>query len=100
MRLVDVVVIGEGSRERQQLTVPPLLAIEVLCTDDINAELDARAADFEGMGVRNIWLIDPYARTGEIWRDGKWHRSQSSQLRAIEGIIFLDLNWIWQQMDQ
>ncbi len=99
VRLVHVVVVGEGSRERQQLTHPPLLTIEVLCTDDIPAELEARAADLESMGVRNIWLIDPYARTEKVWSAGKWRVSQSSRLRTVEGTMFLDLNWVWQQME-
>ena len=99
VRLPDFVVMVRGSRETSALTQPPLIAIEVLSPSDSYRDLKQRAADLESMGVRNIWLLDPEARTGERWREGSWHREPTARLEAVGSFMFLDLAWLWQQMD-
>ncbi len=100
VRLPDVVVIAAEDRRKGALDRPPLIAIEVLSPTDTYQDLKLRAADFEAMGVRNIWLIDEDARTVEIWREKEWHLTKSSNLQALDSPIYLDLDWLWQQLDQ
>ncbi len=72
VRLLDVVVVSRENRETGTLTSPPLIAIEVRSPSDTQEDLDSRAAALVGMGTRNVWLVDPYAQTGQVWvsRDG------------------------------
>ena len=100
VRLPDFVVVVRTNREKAALTQPPLAAIEVLSPTDSYKDLKARATDLASMGVQNVWLIDPEARTGEIWSVGEWQLSKTTQLRAVESPIFLDLEWLWEQMDE
>ncbi len=100
VRLPDFAVFVSTNREKLALTQPPLIAIEVLSPSDVYRDLKARASDLEAMGVRNIWLIDPELRTAEVWRNGSWQIEHDTQLRAIESAMFVDLEWLWQNLDE
>ncbi len=100
VRLPDFIVMIRTNREQAALTEPPLIAIEVLSPSDSYKELKLRAADLKSMGVHNVWLLDPEARTGEVWRDGSWHREPGTRLEAVDSPMFLDLDWLWQQLDE
>ena len=100
VRIPDFVIVVRANREKGTLVDPPLVAIEVLSPSDSYRDLKLRAADLELMGVRNIWLLDPEARTAEIWRTGAWHLAQNASLQAVGSPIYLDLQWLWQQLDQ
>ncbi len=52
------------------------------------------------MGVANIWLIDEEARTARVWRHGAWQLEKSTRVQAVDSLIYLDLDWLWQQMDE
>ncbi len=100
VRLPDVVVIAAADRRKGALDCPPLIAIEVLSPTDTYQDLKLRAADLEAMGVRNVWLIDEEARTVEIWHEGAWHLAKTTKLQALDSPVYLDLDWLWQQIDQ
>lgn len=40
----------------------PLLCIEVLSPQDRMSRMQDKVDDFIGMGVRSVWIIDPYKR--------------------------------------
>ena len=100
VRLPDLVVVSANSHEQGTLTVAPLVAVEVLSPTDSYADLRARAEDLTAMGVRNVWLIDPDHRTGEIWRNGHWQPAGSDRIEAVDSPIFLDLAWVWSELDK
>ena len=100
VRLPDVVVIAAPERTQGALENPPLIAIEVLSPADTYLELKARAADLAAMGVPNIWLIDEQARTAEVWAAESWHLQKTTRLEAVNSPVYLDLSWLWQQLDQ
>ncbi len=100
VRLPDVVVVAAADRRKGELDRPPIIAIEVLSPTDTYRDLKERAADLEAMGVRNIWLIDEDARTVEIWRNGAWHLTQTDRIEGVDSPIYLDIAWVWKQLDQ
>ena len=104
VRLPDVVVVAAQDRPKDEsrgaLDKPPLIAIEVLSPTDAYLDLKLRAADLAAMGVPNTWLIDEQARTAEVWADGSWHLEKTTRLEALNSPIYLDLAWLWQQLDQ
>ncbi len=99
VRLPDVVVLPASTEERGALTSPPLVAIEIMSPTDSYNDRRFRAMDLEQMGVKNIWLIDEGARTLEVWRDNAWQLESSTHIQAKNLPVFLDLDWLWQQMD-
>jgi Uma2 family endonuclease len=98
VRLPDFVVVSDAVYVSGALSEPPLIAIEVLSPTDSYADLRARAEDLTRMGVRNIWLLDPASRTGEVWRDDHWQPAGSGRMEAVESPIFLDLAWLWAEL--
>lgn len=100
VRLPDMVVVSSATKERGALTTPPLIAIEVSSPTDSRKDLTDRATDLEAMGVENVWLINEEARTAEVWREGAWHPVESTRMQAVNSPIHLDLDWLWQQMDE
>ena len=92
VRLSDVVVVRKGEGAVGALTKPPLIAIEVLSPTDSYADLRA-------MGVENIWLLDPARRTAEVWTGTHWQPVEGNQLQTVNSPVFLDLEWLWAEMD-
>ena len=100
VRLPDVVVIAAENYQRRELDRPPLIAVEVLSPPDTYQGLKQRAADLSSMGVRNVWLLDEKARTAEVWEKGAWQLKHTTRLEAVDSSIYLDLQWLWEQLDQ
>ena len=71
VRLPDVVVDWAGPHP-PVLVQAPLLAIEVLSPSDSYSELHKRAKDYQTMGIRHIWLIDPETRTAQTCESEFW----------------------------
>ena len=100
VRLPDVAVGRRESFQGAVLLSPPVIAIEVLSRTDSLLDLKRRAADLEGMGVPNVWLIDPESRDASIWREGYWQKVAGSRVEAVQPPVFLDLHWLWEQLGQ
>ncbi len=60
-RVPDVYVIMGGRPNEEVVTTAPFLCVEILSPDDRLKGVEARIADYLGMGVRYVWLIDPYS---------------------------------------
>lgn len=99
VRLPDVVVVKKGEQTRGALTSAPLIAIEVLSPSDSYTDLKARATDLRTLGVENIWLLDEERRTAEIWTGTHWQPVQGSRIEAVHAPVYLDLDWLWAEVD-
>jgi Uma2 family endonuclease len=81
------------------LTNPPLLVIEILSPDDTYSGLEDRVHDYQTMGVKNIWLIDPIDRVGRTRANDAW--SAATMRLAVENSpIYVDLNDIFKFLDR
>lgn len=88
VRIPDVLLIRPGAHP-DVLQEPPLLIVEVLSPDDSYTDLEQRTRDYLEMGVRTVWLIDPYSRTGRICRGESW---TSAERLEVEGTaVFVEL---------
>ena len=99
VRLPDVVVVSKGEGARGALVKAPLVAIEILSPSDSYADLRERAADLRTMGTENVWLLDPTRRTAEVWTGTHWRPAEDNRLAAVNAPVFLDLNWLWAEVD-
>lgn len=99
VRLPDVVVVRKGEGSRGALVKAPLIAIEVLSPGDSYADLKARAADLRAMGVENVWLLDEERRTAEVWNGKQWELAEGNRLEAVNAPVYLDLGWLWAEVD-
>ncbi len=98
-RLPDVAVTPMDIINTRTQDKPPIIAIEILSEGDGYSDLCRRAADLRGMGVENIWLIDPEQRAALVWGSaGSWE--PAAQLQVLGTPIHLDLSWLWAQVQK
>jgi Uma2 family endonuclease len=62
-RVPDVCVLRKGAPRDQIVVEPPLLCIEVLSPEDTMGRTRQRVRDFLSMGVLEVWIVDPAARS-------------------------------------
>jgi Uma2 family endonuclease len=96
IRVPDLVVLRPGT-QRPILTEPPLLTIEILSPDDTYSDLEERSRDYRAMGVENMWIIDPGARTGRSCIGPAW--IAGDQLEIPGTPIYVHLPTLFSQID-
>lgn len=69
--MADVAILDERS-PRDPVVIEPLLAVfEVVSRKDRYSRITARLADFESLGVPQIWLLDPSRGTMQQFAGGE-----------------------------
>ncbi len=98
VRLPDVVVDHAGPHPAV-LTAPPLIVIEILSPSDTFTETIEKVQDYLTMGVPNVWIIDPAARTGIVCTS---HAQPKPVLRfQVENSpIYVDLASLFAEVDE
>jgi Uma2 family endonuclease len=96
IRIPDVALIAAGSHP-DVLTDPPILVVEILSPDDTYSDTEERAADYLGMGIRAVWIIDPKTRTGRMCVGQAW--ISALRLDVPGTAIYLDLPEIFRYLD-
>ena len=53
---------------------PRLLVVEVISPEDTYSDIQVRVQDYLGMGVKTVWIVDPWTRTARVcdslgWRE-------------------------------
>ncbi len=94
-RVTDVcAIIGEPREE--VFTTAPLLCVEVLSPEDRASRIEEKIADYLRMGVRYVWVVDPYVR--KAWthtREGAVESSDGA-LRTKDPDIEMPLSEVWE----
>jgi Uma2 family endonuclease len=62
-RIPDVMVAAPSDIGDRIVRTPPLLCIEILSSGDRMAKIEERLADYASMGVKSMWVIDPWRGT-------------------------------------
>ncbi len=81
-RVPDVVVFDRARPVEQILTHPPIAVFEVLSPEDTTSRLLVKLDDYQYMGVRNIFVLDP--------RLERAFRYVQGELRLSEGVLPLE----------
>jgi Uma2 family endonuclease len=97
IRIPDLVILKAG-HPPDVLVEPPLLVIEILSPDDTYSDTQERAADYRGMGVQTIWIIDPRTRTARVCVEDTW--SAASRLEVPGTAIYVDLSRLFERLDE
>ena len=63
LRIPDVMLAALPNLDARIVRTPPLLCIEVLSSKDRMPKVQERLDDYARMGVRCMWIIDPWRRT-------------------------------------
>lgn len=102
VRVPDLAVLRGGAPRERIVAHPPLLVIEVKAPEDGLPMLSAKAAEYRGFGIENVWVIDPYARVAyrgtqaglELVRSGEL-AIPGTPIRVVPQEIFADLDRVW-----
>ncbi len=86
-RVADVAILDERSPRDPVVIQPPLAVFEVVSRKDRYSRITARLADFESLGVPQIWLLDPKRGTMQRFVDGELQPGAEFVLEA-QGIRF------------
>ena len=96
-----------GGRDKL-VRVPPTILVEVITDTPRDARRDRieKAAEYAAFGVRYYWLVDPEARTLEVFertRSKKWSRTVAAATGKVQvpgcGGLTLDLDKMWREVD-
>ena len=69
-RVPDVTVLDQGAPKEQIITHPPLMAFEILSPEDTVTRMLIKLADYAGMGIAGIFVIDPATDAYYIYQQG------------------------------
>jgi Uma2 family endonuclease len=84
-RVPDVVALDRDAPDEQVVTHPPLLCVEVLSPEDRFARMEEKIAEYFGMGVRAVWVVDPRTQTGYQCQGSSLQDWKASQTLAVPG---------------
>ena len=70
-RLAEIYPGGKITREPKVWEVVPELVVEVLSGSNTAAEMDRKSSEYFEKGSREMWLLDPVARTLEVRKPGE-----------------------------
>jgi Uma2 family endonuclease len=79
-RIPDVCVVREEAPVESIFRHPPFLCIEILSKEDSLTSLIDRLDDYLGMGVENVWVIDPHKHRG-------YRYTHEGLLEAKDGVL-------------
>ena len=81
-RVPDVTVLPKQALGASIITVAPPLCIEIFSSDDRMSRMLERVADYQDMGVKAVWVIDP-------WRRMAYQAASQGKLEVVESLLTL-----------
>jgi len=99
-RVPDVCVMKEDAPFEPIIRIAPLLCIEVLSPEDRMARVQKKVAEYIHMGVRAVWIVDPWERQVTI-ADGSITLQPAGEELTVRGTpIRLRVADIFRQLDK
>jgi Uma2 family endonuclease len=90
-RIPDVCVVQRPVPSEAIFASPPYICVEILSPDDTFRRMQDRVDDYLGMGVENVWIIDPESQRA-WWVTGEGHcEALDRVLRTRDGIVVLPI---------
>ena len=99
-RVPDVCLMPLEWKKVSIIQYPPMLCIEVLSETDTLSRQRYRCEDYLRMGVPEVWIFDPIARTAYVQRDGSFEEHRSGTLQLAGTAIELPLAEIFAALDE
>ncbi len=97
VRLPDVVV-DHARYWPAVLVSPPMVAIEILSPSDTYGHIQDVIYDYRKMGVANIWVLDPEARTAHVCQATPW--VPVSRFLIEDSPVYLDAPMLFAWIDR
>jgi Uma2 family endonuclease len=99
-RVPDVCVRRADAPSEQIVRTTPLLCVEVLSPEDTVARMRAKLRDYLEMGVPEVWVVDPEARTVSIYRGATMVEMSAGELAVPRTPVVITLADIFKVLDR
>jgi Uma2 family endonuclease len=99
-RVVDFCVVKFGTSPEPILRIPPLICVEILSGGQSLADMQERVDDYLGMGVENIWIIDPVRRRAWNATRSGFRETENSEFSVADTPIRVALGDIYAELDE
>lgn len=99
-RVPDVCVLSGGLPFEAVVHTPPLLCVEIFSRDDTATEMMERVEDYQLMGVKTVWMIDPRRRSASIVDASGTIRAANAELVVPDTMIRLSLANLFAQLNR
>ncbi len=96
-RVPDVAVMDMRLPVEQIVNAPPVAVFEILSPEDRLPRVLVKLADFERMGVGNIFLVDPAGPVASLYRNGQLETA-ASRVELAGSLGFVDWEMIQQMI--
>jgi Uma2 family endonuclease len=100
VRICDVAILRKSVPRERVTTTPPFICIEVLSPEDRLARAERVLADYQAMGVKSIWLVDPIRRVAYFYDADGLHMASRNTLRVADTEIELGMDDLFDELDQ
>ncbi len=99
VRIPDISVFFQADSAEKVRTTPLLIAIKIMSPDDRMNRVIRRLEDFLGMGVRNVWLLDPIERVAYTLTVEGLRLVDGARINVPDSPMYLDLPEIFSALD-
>jgi Uma2 family endonuclease len=99
-RVPDVCIVRASAPRDRIVRTAPLICIEILSSGDKFTELKKKVDNYIGMGVENIWTLDPWNRKGYVCTSNAFTEPESGELVVSATPIKLVLADIFAELDE
>ncbi len=100
VRICDVTLLRRSAPREAVTTTPPLICIEVLSPEERLSRAEIVLRDYLGMGVENIWLIDPIRRVAYVFDQHGLQQATNNILRVEGTEIVLEVDILFEDLDE
>ena len=94
-RIPDVTVMAGSKPSEQIIRRPPLVAVEVLSSEDRARDLQEKIDDYLGFGVKYVWVVNPSTRRAYVHTSAGSREAKDGVLRAESVKIEVPLSEIF-----
>ena len=99
-RVPDVLVVLAGQSFQRYLKHPPLIAVEVLSSEDRLSNIEDKAGQYHHFGIPHIWIVDPQSRQVYRYTPAGLEKIQTGELTVPGTPIRVDLSEMFAELDR
>ena len=99
-RIPDICVLNRTDPKDRIVTWAPLLCIEILSEEDRMTDLQAKVDEFYELGVRNVWVLDPWKRIAYYASPKGFEQPSDGHLRVVGTTIGITLADVFAELDE
>ena len=99
-RVADFCLVAAGKPLEGIVRIPPLLCVEVISSGQTLRDMQARTGDYLGMGVRQVWVVDPLHRRCFVPNQNGVLQPTSGEMTVPETEIAVSIEALFAEYDE